>query len=178
MIGCLDGTYSPFESLGYVFEFHLVEVSHGEYHFLFRWQFLHSGIESTGNLVTGEIGVGSEFFSEGTLLAGKREHRLQALALKKIDGLVDGYSIEPGVELAVLSEIRQVFPCLDEGVLQQIVSVIMVEYHSADLPVEVAGIPAHQEVEGVVLLPLLAECVQYFQMAFSAADTICSASRP
>jgi hypothetical protein len=67
-------------------------------------------------------------FVDGQLLAGP-------LFVQEGETFVQGYPVEPGRHLGIASEVFDVGPCLDEGVLQYVVGIIVGEHQAADLPV-------------------------------------------
>jgi hypothetical protein len=62
-------------------------------------------------------------------------------------GLIGGNAVNPGVELRGFSEAIQIFIHLDKNLLQDIVSIFMVNYHFPDMPVHALLILLYQGTE-------------------------------
>ena len=50
--------------------------------------------------------------------------------------LVGGNAIEPSEYLGIAEESVNACPCFDEGVLQDVVRVVVRKYHATDVPIE------------------------------------------
>lgn len=62
-----------------------------------------------------------------------------------------------GGHLGVSAEVVDVEPCLDKGILEQVVGIFMREYHASDLPVQLFAVFLHNLLECLALAEGLAE---------------------
>ena len=53
-----------------------------------------------------------------------------------IKGFIDGYAIQPCAQARVASESVYCGPCLQEGVLENVVGIVVLEDHATDVGIE------------------------------------------
>src|SRR3546814_19647025 len=58
------------------------------------------------------------------------------LLVQERDALVGRYAVQPRIQLCIFPEIVQVFPYFDEYILNQIVSVIVVDDQTPHMPID------------------------------------------
>ena len=70
---------------------------------------------------------------------------------QEVETLIDGDTGEPREDLRLALETVETVPGLQEGVLHDIVGIFMGEDETADLPVELFTVLAHNQAEGSTL---------------------------
>ena len=69
------------------------------------------------------------------------------LAGEESQGLVGGDAVEPGVELRVAAKVFERAPYLQEGILESVVGIVVVEDHPTDMPVQAFLVRLHKKAE-------------------------------
>ena len=69
------------------------------------------------------------------------------LAGEEGQGLVGGDAVEPGIELRVAPKVFERAPYFQEGILETVVGIVVVEHHPADMPVQAFLVRLHKKAE-------------------------------
>ena len=92
-----------------------------------------------------------QFVFQNGVITAQGEHCAQSLLLKECEGLVCCYLVNPGIELALLSERGEVFPYFYQGCLQQIICILVGTGEFADVPVQALAVFFYKKIEGKLL---------------------------
>ena len=150
VVRSLECAYRGAEYLRHLFVFHIVVVSHVEYQTLFVRQTCYSLLKFFLKLVTVEICVALNTVEQKGIITVIIDLSFHTLAVEEVDRLVNSYFEEPCRQPSVTSEIGQMIPGLDEGVLHEVIGIVMAYDHLAYLPVHLFAVGAHKQIEGLM----------------------------
>ena len=146
----IRGFQRPFRyscNLRYLVVLHLLEIAHDVDVSLFRRKSGYRLLEQHLHLVPGKIWIVLNPESQLRGVVAERQQCVKVLLFQERDSLVCRNPVKPREYRTVATEIRQSLPNLDEHILQDVVSVIVVTYHPPHMPIQAFAVRPHQDVE-------------------------------
>ena len=140
MVRCFQGSYAGAENGRHLLVLHLFIILHIEYHTLLGGQGLYGGLQTGLKFVAIEPFIG---FDGCSCHIDVFKHGIAVLT-DEGERLVGGYAIEPSEYLGIAKETVDAHPCLREGVLQDVIGIVVREHHAADVPIERLAVGFHQ----------------------------------
>ena len=149
MIGGLEGTLGGVEYLGNLAVFHLIVIAHQEDGTLHIGQGGNGLLKHRLHLGAIEIGICLKRQGDGGFIL--RADGGMVVTAQEVETFVDGDTGEPGENLRLTLETVETVPGLQESILHDIVGIFMRKDETADLPVELFTVLAHNQAEGSTL---------------------------
>lgn len=150
VIAGLQRTHGSIGDLRDLFVRHIVEVFHVENKALLVGELQEGLLKLELDLITrdmrGAIEPGGELV--GYITDGQKETPL--LSLQKAQAFVRRDTVDPCVQLGIFAEAGDVLMDLDEDFLRDVIGIVVVDDHLADMPVNTLLIRAHEQVKPVV----------------------------
>ena len=161
MIGGFQGSHRRAHNLLHLFILHIVNIFHVEDETLFLREGENRFLQFELDRIAIEVAIALQAFQQEQVGIIHRDLIETPLAIQKRNAFVDGNLVKPGRKFGLTAKIVDVAPGLQECILQQIVRIVVTQYHFSDLPVELLAVSGYNPSEGVALLRRIVPTFDY-----------------
>lgn len=102
------------------------------------------------DFITGNMIAAVKFGGEFACNIADRKKEPSFLSLKKAQAFIRRNAVNPGIKLGVFTKTVNVFMNLNEYFLGQVIGIVMVYYHLANMRIHSLLIRAYQQIESII----------------------------
>ena len=135
VVGRFQSPHRSTENIGHLLVFHFLVVLQVEHHALLFGQGEQRFLQGHLSFVARKVRIALQLLKGVGFGSVQRHGARRPLCVQESKAFVQGGAVEPGGEFGLCPELIPTAPCLDKGILKQVVGILMRKHHAPDLPV-------------------------------------------